>query len=96
VSDGIESLAAAVGANLGVAVVVESTRVFRDNGRDFAVLEMEQQPEAIRVSVGVLARHSPPPHVLAFIEELKLAAWEEKKKRPVAGSQAGVWAGENP
>ena len=94
--DGITSLAAAVEANLGVAVVAESTRIFRDGGRDVAVLEMDPQPDAIRVSVGVLARHSPPPHVLAFIEELKLVAWDEDKKRPVAGAQAGGVVGEDP
>jgi DNA-binding transcriptional LysR family regulator len=75
--DGITSLAAAVEADLGVAVVAESTRLVRDGTRDIAVLGLNPQPEAIRVSAGVLARYSPPPHVQAFIEELKLVARDE-------------------
>lgn len=75
--DGITSLAAAVEANLGVAIVAESTRLVRDGSRDITVLELESQPDAIRVSAGVLARHTPPPHVLAFIEEMKLVARDE-------------------
>jgi DNA-binding transcriptional LysR family regulator len=75
--DGITSLAAAVEANLGVAIVAESTRLVREGARDVVVLELESQPDPIRVSAGVLARHTPPPHVLAFIEELKLVARDE-------------------
>lgn len=75
--DGVTSLAAAVEADLGVAIVAESTRLVRDGSRSLAVLGISPQPEPIRVSVGVLARHTPPPHVLAFIEELKLVVPEE-------------------
>lgn len=75
--DGITSLAAAVEANLGVAIVAESTRLVREGAKDVVVLDIRPQPEAIRVSAGVLARHTAPPHVLAFIEELKLVARDE-------------------
>jgi LysR family transcriptional regulator, benzoate and cis,cis-muconate-responsive activator of ben and cat genes len=75
--DGITSLAAAVEADLGLALVAESTRLVRDGARDTVVLDISPQPELIRVSAGVMARYTPPPHVLAFIEELKIVAREE-------------------
>lgn len=75
--DGITSLAAAVEANLGVAIVAESTQLVRDGSRAIAVLELEPRPDVIRVSAGVLGRHTAPPHVLAFIEELKMVAQDE-------------------
>ena len=79
--DGITSLAAAVEADLGVALVAESTRLVRDGARDVAVLDVTPAPEPIRVSVGILARHAPPPHVLAFLEELKLVTHSENDLR---------------
>jgi DNA-binding transcriptional LysR family regulator len=70
--DGIASLAAAVEANLGSAIVAETSRLVRDGDPRVVSLPMEPQPEPITVAAGVPARHAPPPHVLAFIEEMKL------------------------
>ena len=72
--DGVTSLAAAVEANLGVAIVAESTQVIREGSPKIRVLDLFPQPEPIRVSAGVFGRLTAEPHVLAFLEELKLAA----------------------
>ena len=70
--DGIASLAAAVEANLGSAIVAETSRLVRDGDPRIVSLRMEPQPEPITVAAGVPARHASPDHVLAFIEEMKL------------------------
>lgn len=70
--DGIASLAAAVEANLGSAIVAETSRLVRDDDPRVVSLAMEQPPEPIAVAAGVSSRHAAPPHVLAFIEEMKL------------------------
>jgi len=70
--DGIASLAAAVEANLGSAIVAETSRLVRDGQSRMVALRMEPQPEPIKVAAGVSTRHAPPLHVLAFIEEMKL------------------------
>jgi DNA-binding transcriptional LysR family regulator len=70
--DGITSLAAAVEANLGSAIVADTSRLVRDADVRIVTLPMKPQPEPITVAAGVPARHTPPPHVLAFIEEMKL------------------------
>lgn len=72
--DGITSLAAGVQAGLGVAIVAESTGLIRDGAKDIRVLGLEPPPEPIRVSAGVVGKHEPPPHVRAFVEELKIVA----------------------
>jgi LysR family transcriptional regulator, benzoate and cis,cis-muconate-responsive activator of ben and cat genes len=72
--DGITSLAAGVRAGLGVAIVAESTGLIRDGAKGMVVWEMDPPPEPIRVSAGVAAKHEPPPHVRAFVEELKMVA----------------------
>lgn len=71
--DGITSLTAAVEANLGVALVAESTQMIRGEPRKVRALDLDPQPDPLRVSVGVQGRYTPPPHVRAFVEELKIA-----------------------
>lgn len=66
--DGVASLIAAVEANLGVAVLAETTRFASGPG---IRIPLRPQPAAIPVAAGVRADHQPPPHVLAFIEELR-------------------------
>lgn len=66
--DGVASLTAAVEANLGVAVLAETTRFGSGPG---ARVPLDPQPAAIVVAAGVRADHEPPPHVRAFIEELR-------------------------
>ena len=70
--DGIASLTAAVEANLGSAIIAETSRLVRDGDPRIVSLIMRPQPEPITVAAGVAARHAPPDHVLAFIEEMKL------------------------
>jgi DNA-binding transcriptional LysR family regulator len=70
--DGVASLAAAVEANLGVAIVAETSRLVRDEDPRVVSLPMAPEPEPITVAAGVPARHAAPDHVLAFIEELRL------------------------
>lgn len=72
--DGITSLAAGVRAGLGVAIVAESTGLIRDGATGMVVWKLDPPPEPIRVSAGVAAKHEPPPHVRAFVEELKMVA----------------------
>lgn len=71
--DGISSLAAAVEANLGCAVVAESSRFPHVGDRRVLTIPMRPQPEPVLIAAGVLSRDVPP-HVLAFIEELKIQA----------------------
>jgi DNA-binding transcriptional LysR family regulator len=66
--DGITSLAAAIEANLGVAILADTTRV--DPGR-MVTRPMDVQPEPIPVAAGIPAGHPSGPHILEFIEELK-------------------------
>lgn len=70
--DGIASLAAAVEANLGCAIIAETSRLVRDGDERVLSRPLDPQPEPITIAAGVVARHAPPPHVLAFIEEMKL------------------------
>ena len=70
--DGIASLTAAVEANLGCAIVAETTRLGQDGSDRVVTRPIRPQPEPIIVAEGVAARHTPPDHVLAFIEEMKL------------------------
>lgn len=72
--DGIASLAAAVEANLGCAIIAASSGMARDGGGRVVSLPMDPQPQPIIVAAGVVARHPVPAHVLAFIEEMKLHA----------------------
>jgi DNA-binding transcriptional LysR family regulator len=70
--DGISSLAAAVEANLGCAIIAQTTRLAGDGGGRIITLPLDPQPQAIVVAAGVAARHDPPDHVRAFIAEMKL------------------------
>ncbi len=70
--DGIESLTAAVEANLGCAIIAETSRVVRDEDKRVMSRPMTPELQPITISAGVIARYAPPPHVLAFIEEMKL------------------------
>lgn len=70
--DGIASLAAAVEANLGCAIIAETSRLVRDDDKRVVTRPMTPEPEPIIIAAGVAARETPPPHVLAFIEEMKL------------------------
>lgn len=68
--DGITSLAAAVEANLGIAIIAETSRLVRDGDRRVRAVAMVPEPAPIMIAAGVVARHEPPPHVQAFIREL--------------------------
>jgi DNA-binding transcriptional LysR family regulator len=70
--DGISSLAAAVEANLGCAIIAQTTRLAGDGGGRIITLPLDPQPQAILVAAGVAARHAAPDHVRAFIAEMKL------------------------
>lgn len=70
--DGIASLTAAVEANLGCAIIAETLRLMRDDNPCMVTRPIKPQPEPIIIAAGVTTRHAPPPHVLAFIEEIKL------------------------
>lgn len=69
--DGIVSLAAAVEAGLGVAIVAESSRFIP--GR-LVMKPMKDQPERIIVAAGLRKDVEIPARVLAFVEELRSAA----------------------
>lgn len=71
-SDGISSLVAAVEANLGCAIVADTTRFGSDSTERIRLLSIDPPMEPIRVAAGVAARQATPDHVLAFIEELKI------------------------
>jgi LysR family transcriptional regulator, benzoate and cis,cis-muconate-responsive activator of ben and cat genes len=70
--DGIASLAAAVEANLGCAIIAETTRLTGDDGGRILTFPLEPEPPPLIVGAGVDARHTPPDHVSAFIAEMKL------------------------
>ncbi len=70
--DGIASLTAAVEANLGCAIIAETSRLVRDDDPRVRSRPLSPQPDPIVVAAGVVARYAPAPHVLAFIEEMKL------------------------
>jgi LysR family transcriptional regulator, benzoate and cis,cis-muconate-responsive activator of ben and cat genes len=72
--DGVASLEAAVEANLGCAIVAETSRLASSGGERILALRMDPQPEPILVAAGIAARHTVPDHVLAFIEEMKIHA----------------------
>jgi len=70
--DGIASLTAAVEANLGCAVIAETSRLMREDNPCMVTRPIHPQPEPLTIAAGVATRNAPPPHVLAFIEEIKL------------------------
>jgi len=72
--DGISSLSAAVEGGLGVALVVETSRV--ESGRRLALRPLEEVATPIQVAAGLPAGREIPPRVLAFVEELRRAAGE--------------------
>lgn len=72
--DGIASLTAAVEANLGCAIIAASSRLVRDDDKRVLSRSLTPAPEPLAISAGVVASHAPPPHVLAFVEEMKLHA----------------------
>lgn len=69
--DGITSLAAAVEADLGIAIVAETSALVREGRARLRALRLAPEPAAIMIAAGVVGRHTPPPHVLAFIDEMK-------------------------
>ena len=73
--DGIASLAAAIEANLGCAIIAETSRpAAAGTGGRILTIPMQPQPAPIMVGAGVAARNPSPDHVLAFIEEMKIHA----------------------
>jgi LysR family transcriptional regulator, benzoate and cis,cis-muconate-responsive activator of ben and cat genes len=70
--DGIASLAAAVEANLGCAIIAETTRLTGEGGGRMITRPLDPQPQPIVVAAGVSARHAAPDHVRAFIGEMML------------------------
>lgn len=73
--DGIASLAAAIEANLGCAIIAETSRpAAAGGGGRVLTVPMRPQPAPIMVGAGVAAKHPSPDHVLAFIEEMKIHA----------------------
>jgi DNA-binding transcriptional LysR family regulator len=69
--DGITSLAAAVEADLGIAIVAETSALVREGRARVCALRLAPEPAAITIAAGVVGKHTSPPHVLAFIEEMK-------------------------
>jgi len=72
--DGISSLTAAVEGGLGVALVVETSRV--ESGRRLVLRSLKEVPAPIPVAAGLPAGREIPSRVLAFVEELRRAAQE--------------------
>lgn len=79
--DGIASLAAAVEAGLGLAIIAETSRLVREHDARVHSLGLHPAPAPILIAAGVVGRHTPPPHVLAFIEELKQHAAPARPSR---------------
>lgn len=72
--DGVNSLAAALEGNLGIALLATSSPIER--GRRLTTRPLEVEPRQIEVAAGVPAETRTTAQVLAFIEELKRAAGE--------------------
>lgn len=72
--DGIESLLAGLEAGLGSALLSETINLTRNGRGNLVSIPLENEPSKITVAAGVLADQPCRPSVLAFIEELKLAA----------------------
>lgn len=72
--DGVASLSAAIEGNLGIAMLAETSAVDGVNRGRLVALPMEQSPEPIQVSAGISSLRDPSPMLLAFVEELRLAA----------------------
>lgn len=70
--DGIASLAAAVEANLGCAIVAQTSRIAGESSGRIVTRVLNPQPQAIIVAAGASARHATPDHVRAFISEMML------------------------
>jgi DNA-binding transcriptional LysR family regulator len=70
--DGISSLTAAIEANMGCAIIAETSRMVREEDGRVLTRRLTPQPEPLRIAAGVAARAPTPDHVLAFIEEMKL------------------------
>jgi DNA-binding transcriptional LysR family regulator len=84
--DGIASLTAAVEANLGIAMIAETSRL--SHGEDGGVLSLRviPAPAPIVIAAGVLARSLPPPHVLAFIAEMTIVVSHPARARQSGGA----------
>jgi LysR family transcriptional regulator, benzoate and cis,cis-muconate-responsive activator of ben and cat genes len=72
--DGVHSLMAALEANLGIALMAESSPIHQGHHRSLVIKPLTTQPCAISVSAGVSAESETPAKILALIEELKRAA----------------------
>jgi DNA-binding transcriptional LysR family regulator len=72
--DGIGSLCSAVEAGLGIAVVAETSRIDRSADARLVMKSLTEEPASTAVGVGVSAQGEIPARVLAFVEELKVAA----------------------
>jgi DNA-binding transcriptional LysR family regulator len=72
--DGVASLSAAIEGNLGIAMLAESSAGDGVNRGRLVALPLEQSPEAIIVAAGISSLRDPSPMLLAFVEELRLAA----------------------
>lgn len=70
--DGVASLQAAIESNLGAAIVADGFNP--GTSGKLLMLPLSEAPESIAVSAGVSAGQAPVPRVLAFVEELRLAA----------------------
>jgi DNA-binding transcriptional LysR family regulator len=72
--DGIGSLCSAVEAGLGIALVAETSRIDRSADARLVMKSLSEEPTTTGVSVGISTRGEVPARVLAFVEELKVAA----------------------
>jgi len=72
--DGIVSLSAAVEAGLGIALVAETSRIDRGSGARLVMKALADAPGTTGVGAGLPAHGEVPARVLAFVEELKVAA----------------------
>ncbi len=72
--DGVTSLVAAVEANLGIALLAESSPVPHGHHRHLVIRRLTREPPRIRVSAGLPPGTAASAKLLSFIEELKQAA----------------------
>lgn len=72
--DGIGSLCSAVEAGLGIALVAETSRIDRSAGARLVMKALTEEPAPTSVGAGISAQGEIPVRVLAFVEELKVAA----------------------
>lgn len=72
--DGVSSLTAALEGNLGIALLAESSPIDRGRRSRLISKPMTEEPPRIEVAAGVSTAKDASAPILAFIEELRIAA----------------------